>query len=97
MISNPHFLGNKRIKTQHLVGGVSKWVKNSEAEMTGCHQMRVAHQRYEDDELTTVMAQGHAHGNATIHYRKIDGEWKFAGVEPEIRWTEFEHDKIFGA
>lgn len=96
MASNPHFLGNKRIKTQHLVGGAPKWIKTSETEITGHHQMRVAHQRYEDDGLTKVLAQGHAHGMAKMHYRRVDGEWKFAGLEPDIRWTEFEHDKIFG-
>lgn len=96
MASDPRFLGNKRIKTQHLVGGAPKWVKTSEVEVTGHHQMRVAHQRYEDDELTKVLAQGHAHGKATMYYRRVDGEWKFAGLEPDIRWTEFDHDKIFG-
>lgn len=96
MASSPHFLGNKRVKTQHLVGGASKWIKTSETEITGHHQMRVAHQRYEDDELAKVFAQGHAHGMAKMHYRRVGGEWKFAGLEPVIRWTEFEHDKIFG-
>lgn len=94
MASSPHFLGNQRIKTQHFVGA-SKWTRKSDTEITGYHQMRVAHQRYADDDLTTVLAQGHAHGKATIHYRNVEGEWKFAGLEPDIRWTEFDHDKIF--
>lgn len=94
LASSPHFLGNRRIKTQHFIGG-SKWSRESDTELTGYHQMRVAHQKYQDDELTTVFAQGHAHGTATIYYRKVNGEWKFAGLEPHIRWTEFDHDKIF--
>lgn len=97
MASSPHFLGNKRIKTQHLVGGASKWIKISQTEITGHHQMRVAHQRYADDDLKSVQFQGHAYGKGKMHYRKVDGVWKFAGLEPDIRWTEFDHDKIFGA
>ncbi|KAL4784955.1 histidine phosphatase superfamily [Aspergillus varians] len=50
MISNPHFLGNPRIHTQHLIG-VTKWEKVSETQILGHHQMRVAHQKYADDGL----------------------------------------------
>jgi scytalone dehydratase len=25
----------------------------------------------------------------------VEGVWKFAGVEPDIRWSEYDHDKIF--
>lgn len=95
MASSPHFLGNQRIKTQHLVGGAAKWTKTSDTEIVGYHQMRVAHQKYEDDELTRVAYKGHAHGMATVWYRKVDGVWKFAGIEPGIRWSEFDYDKIF--
>ena len=28
-------------------------------------------------------------------YRKVDGVWKFAGIEPDIRWSKYDHDKIF--
>ena len=87
-------LGNPRLKTQHLVGA-AKWVKTGEAEITGYHQMRVAHQRYSDDQLTKVAVKGHAHGKGTVWYRKVGGVWKFAGIEPDIRWSEYDHDKIF--
>lgn len=96
MASAPTFLGNKRIKTQHFVGAATKWIRKSDTEVTAHHQMRVAHQKYKDDDLKDVLAQGHAHGGAIMHYRKVDGDWKFAGVEPKVRWTEFEHDQIFG-
>lgn len=95
MASSPHFLGNKRLKTQHLVGGATKWRKTGDGDMTGYHQMRVAHQKYEDDELARVALKGHAHGMATVRYRKVEGIWKFAGIEPGIRWSEYDHDKIF--
>ncbi|KAK4234118.1 putative scytalone dehydratase [Achaetomium macrosporum] len=95
MASDPKVLGNPRLRTQHLVGGASKWVKISDTEMIGYHQMRVAHQKYEDDGLTRVAVKGHAHGKATVWYRKVDGVWKFAGIEPDIRWSEYDHDKIF--
>ncbi|KAI3545139.1 scytalone dehydratase [Colletotrichum abscissum] len=95
MVSNPHFLGNKQIRTQHFVGGAKKWSKKSVDEMVGYHQMRVAHQKYEDEDLTSVALKGHAHGIATVFYRKIDDSWKFAGIEPTIRWSEDDYEKIF--
>lgn len=94
MASDPKVLGNPRLKTQHFVG-ISKWVQTNEAEITGYHQMRVAHQKYTDDTMTEVAAKGHAHGKATVWYRKVGGTWKFAGIQPDIRWSEYDHDKIF--
>lgn len=94
LASNGHFLGNPRIKTQHFIGA-SKWVKTGDAEMTGYHQMRVAHQKYKDDDLAEVQYHGHAHGKATVYYRRCGEEWKFAGLVPDIRWSEFDYDKIF--
>lgn len=92
--SNEHFLGNGRIKTQHFIGA-GKWVQSTEDEITSYHQMRVAHQRYKDESLAEVLYQGHAHGKAIVHYRKVDGIWKFAGIEPDIRWAEHDYEKIF--
>jgi scytalone dehydratase len=94
MVSNVRFLGNQRIKTQHFTGG-GRFIRTGENEITGYHQMRVAHQKYKDDDLTEVLYTGHAHGKATIRYRKVEGVWKFAGLEPDIRWGENDYDKIF--
>lgn len=94
MASSPKFLGNACIKTQHFIGA-SKWVQSGEKDIIGYHQMRVAHQRYQDDELTVVLYKGHAHGKATIHYHFENGDWKFAGLEPDIRWAEDNYEKIF--
>jgi len=94
MASSPKFLGNARIKTQHLIGA-GRYVRTGEDEMTGFHQMRVAHQKYKDDGLTEVLCKGHAHGKATVRYRRVGGLWKFAGLTPEIRWAEGEYDLIF--
>nr|UWK20067.1 dehydratase [Trichoderma balearicum] len=94
MASDPRFLGNPLLKTQHFVG-LSKWQKSGENEIVGTHQLRVPHQRYTDSSLTEVAVKGHAHGIATIWYKLVDGEWKFAGVCPQIRWAEFDYDKVF--
>lgn len=94
MASDPHVLGNPKVKTQHLIGA-QKWKKVSDDEMIAYHQMRVAHQKYSDDKFTEVAVKGHAHGKCTTWFRKIDGEWKWAGLEPDIRWSEYDHDKIF--
>ena len=96
MASNPHFLGDSRLKTQHFIGG-SRWVQESEEKMVGYHQLRVPHQRYADESLQTVLMKGHAHGTATIWYKKVDGIWKFAGLIPNVRWGEYDYDKIFGS
>ncbi|KAK0735114.1 putative scytalone dehydratase [Lasiosphaeria miniovina] len=94
MASSEHFLGNKRIKTQHLIGA-GRWVQTGADTITGYHQMRVAHQKYKDDGLTEVLYKGHAHGKATVRYRRVAGVWKFAGLTPDIRWAEHDYDKIF--
>lgn len=94
LASSQKFLGNVRVKTQHLIGA-GKWIQTSEDTITSYNQMRVAHQKYNDDELTEVLYQGHAHGKATMQYRKVDGVWKFAGLTPDIRWSEHDLDKIF--
>ncbi|PHH89542.1 hypothetical protein CDD83_5801 [Cordyceps sp. RAO-2017] len=94
MASSKTFLGNSRIKTQHLIGA-GKWIQTSEIDITSYHQMRVAHQKYADDDLTEVLHKGHAHGKAFFQYRRVDGVWKFAGLEPDIRWSEHDIDKIF--
>jgi hypothetical protein len=39
--------------------------------------------------------KGHAHSHNTHWYKKIEGEWKFAGLNPNIRWGEYDFDGIF--
>ena len=94
MASDPKVLGNPLLKTQHFIGG-TKWEKVSEDEIIGWHQLRVPHQKYTDATMTEVAVNGHAHSTNQHWYKKIDGEWKFAGLNPEIRWSEFDFDKVF--
>ncbi|KKO99967.1 scytalone dehydratase [Trichoderma harzianum] len=93
-VKEPGFMGNQRVKSSHLVGA-SRWEQKSPDYIVGTHQMRVMHQRYHDDALTKVQRQGHSSGIALVHYKKIDGVWKWAGLEPRIRFKEYEFDKIF--
>ncbi|KAK5690380.1 hypothetical protein LTR97_012248 [Elasticomyces elasticus] len=93
-VADPGFLGNPRVKSSHFVG-VSKFDQQDEDFIIGTHQMRVTHQRYKDDALTEVQRAGNGSGNCIVHYRKIDGVWKWAGLMPGIRWKEAEFDKIF--
>jgi len=95
MASSPKFLGNPRIFTQHFIGGAIKWTLNGDGGITASIQMRVAHQKYKDDELTEVLYKGHAHGTAFTRFSNVDGVWKFAGLRPEVRWTEGRYDMIF--
>lgn len=94
MASHPQFLGNPLLRTQHLVGA-SRWEKTSDDEMVGRHQMRVPHQKYTDTSLKTVAVKGHSYGGATVWYKRVDGVWKFAGLEPHERWFEYDYDRIF--
>ncbi|KAK3301750.1 Scytalone dehydratase [Chaetomium strumarium] len=97
LAASAKFLGDRRLQTQHFIGGAAKWVRTGDDAITGYHQMRVAHQRYKDDERKEVLCKGHCHGKATVRYRKVEegGVWKLAGMEPDIRWTEGEFDKVF--
>lgn len=94
MASDPKFLGNPLLKTQHFIGG-SSWAKVSDDEIVGSHQMRVAHQKYTDPSCKTVAVKGHAHGVGVMRYRNVGGGWKFAGLSPDTRWYEYDYDKVF--
>lgn len=85
-------IGEKKLKTQHLMGA-KKWTVLEDGSVEIWHQMRVAHQRYADDALTTVVNKGHAHGFVIHKYRKFDGTWKIEGVRPQLEWTEYD---LFG-
>lgn len=94
MASDPHVLGDPSLKTQHFIGG-TRWEKVSYTDAIGYHQLRVPHQKYTDASCKEVVVKGHAHGFNKHWYKKIDGVWKFAGLVPEIRWFEYDFDKIF--
>ena len=96
MASDPHVLGDPLLKTQHFIGS-SKWEKVSDTEAIGWHQLRVPHQRYTDETKTAVAVKGHAHGTNQHWYRKVEGKWKFAGLAVEIKWGEFDLDKVFAS
>lgn len=97
MISDKSVLGNPLLRTQHFIGGASRWEKVSDTEIIGYHQLRVPHQVYTDASLQKVEVKGHAHSHNTHYYRKVDGVWKFAGLSPNIRWFEYDFDKVFAS
>jgi scytalone dehydratase len=94
MISDKHVLGNPLLRTQHFIGG-TRWEKVSENEVVGYHQLRVPHQVYKDLTFQEVAVKGHAHSANKHWYRRVDGVWKFAGLCPDIRWNEYDFDKVF--
>ena len=94
MISAPSVLGDPLLMTQHFVGA-SRWERESEDTVIGYHQLRVPHQRYTDASRSEVKVNGHAHSANTHWYKKVNGVWKFAGLCPDIRWGEFDFDKVF--
>ncbi|KAK5017709.1 Scytalone dehydratase [Cryomyces antarcticus] len=94
MASDPNVLGDPLLKTQHFIGG-TKWEKVSDTEAIGYHQLRVPHQKYTDESRKHVAVKGHAHSANKHWYKKVDGVWKFAGLSPDIRWFEYDFDKVF--
>ncbi|KAJ5365810.1 Scytalone dehydratase [Penicillium concentricum] len=94
MVTHPGFLGDKTIKTQHLLGQ-TWWEKVSDTEVIGHHQLRAAHQVYETEALETVKLRGHSHATNEHYYRKVNGIWKFAGLKPNVRWNELRFDEVF--
>ncbi|RYP61706.1 hypothetical protein DL769_007595 [Monosporascus sp. CRB-8-3] len=94
MISSQAVLGDPLLMTQHFIGGTT-YERVSDDEVVGHHQLRVPHQRYTDETRARVAVKGHAHSTNTHWYRKVDGVWKFAGLNPEIRWGEYDFDKVF--
>ncbi|KAK5057511.1 centractin- actin- protein of the dynactin complex [Exophiala bonariae] len=94
MVSSEGFVGDPLVDTQHFLGG-SKFEKISDDEVFGYHQLRAAHQRYTDAGKKTVEAKGHGHALIRHYYKKIDGDWKLAGLRPTVRWNEFAFHKIF--
>jgi scytalone dehydratase len=96
MASDPKVLGNPLLMTQHFIGA-SRWEKVSDDEVMGYHQLRVPHQRYTDETRQHIAIKGHAHSHNTHWYKKVDGVWKFAGLCPNIRWGEYDWDRVFEA
>nr|QID98947.1 scytalone dehydratase [Colletotrichum gloeosporioides]QID98948.1 scytalone dehydratase [Colletotrichum gloeosporioides] len=94
MISDKAVLGNPLLKTQHFIGG-TRWEKVSDTEVIGHHQLRVPHQKYTDASRKTVAVKGHAHSYNMHWYKKVNGVWKFAGLNPEIRWSEYDFEAVF--
>jgi len=64
MASDPKVLGDPTLKTQHFQGA-SKWEKVSDTEITGYHQLRVPHQKYTDESMTTIAVKGMYAGHAS--------------------------------
>ena len=89
ILSDTKLLGDKRLKTQHFLGG-SKWERISDDTVQVSHQVRAAHQRYTDEDLSVVANKGHGHGVATHRYVKIEGAWKLSGVASFLEWSEYD-------
>jgi scytalone dehydratase len=92
ILSGMKLLGDARLKTQHFLGA-SKLVVLDDGSVQVDHQIRVAHQRYKNEELTEVVNKGHAHGVTQHVYKKVDGSWLLVRIAPSLNW--FEHD-LFG-
>ncbi|KAF3017104.1 hypothetical protein E8E14_008541 [Neopestalotiopsis sp. 37M] len=86
-------IGDKRLKTQHFIGATKlECVDDGTVKVE--HQIRVAHQRHETEDLTSpVVNKGHGHGVTTHWYKKFDGIWKIAGASSNLYWSEYD---LFG-
>lgn len=48
-----------------------------------------------DASTVPIRGEGARSWEGAVRYRRVEGAWKFAGIEPIIRRTECEHDQIF--
>ena len=80
------------MKTQHLIGA-TKWESLSDGRVQVGLQIRVAHQRYADEDLSAVTNKGHGYGVTTHCYRKIGESWKIESCAPRLEWSEYD---LFG-
>ena len=94
MASDPGFLGDPLVKTQHLLGQ-TWWEKISDTEVVGHHQLRAAHNRWTDTSMQRLDRRGHGHASNEHFYQKIDGVWKMSGIRPTPHWNEFDFEFIF--
>ena len=78
------FVGDPLIKTQHQIGA-SKWQKENDDYVIGYHQLRAAHQRYSAADMRTIENEGNGHSLVQMFYRRLQGEWKIAGMKPTVR------------
>jgi scytalone dehydratase len=93
MMKNPLFLGDKNIDSQHMLG-LSKWEKTSDAEIVCQYQSRAAHMRW-DEGRKMLAAKGHGHGLVTMFFKRIDGEWKWAGIATKVDFNEHQFEWVF--
>ena len=109
MVSSPDFLGDPNLDTQHHMGAF-KLRKVSPDEIEGKWQIRAAHQRYQDEGVRypgaertaktkhgekAVLLVGNSHAIITLVYRRVEGVWKWAGIETDILWNENGFDEMF--
>ncbi|KAH7409197.1 putative scytalone dehydratase [Cadophora sp. MPI-SDFR-AT-0126] len=94
MVTNDDFLCDPCVKTQHLLGA-HYWERISDTHVIGHHQIRAAHQVYTGPDLKEVKLKVHSHATNIHYYTKVDGEWKFAGLKPTVKWNEHEFEKVF--
>lgn len=83
------------VTTQHLIGGIAKWEK-TETGIKAVFQIRVAKVKWTDGTCTTELAKANAHGIVTVPYVNIGGEWKVAGLQPQILWITGVPEVFFG-
>ena len=86
-------VGDPHIRTQHHIGA-SKWEKQSDDYVIGYHQLRAAHQRYSAADMRTIESEGNGHSLIKMFYRRLQGEWKIAGMRPTVRLTDFKKARI---
>ena len=94
IMSHVGFVSDPLVRTQHHIGA-SKWQKVEDDYVIGYHQLRAAHQRYSAADRRIVESRGQSHALIKHFYRKIDGEWKLAGLKPTVRWNEINHPGAF--
>lgn len=87
MISSEKVLGNKLVKSQHLLGEV-KYRRPDPTWIEATYQIRAAHERLAQTGKIHVAGRSHSHGIIHHYYTQVEGKWKFGGLRVSKGWYE---------
>ncbi|KAH8898530.1 NTF2-like protein [Thozetella sp. PMI_491] len=82
--SSQKLLGDERVKTQHLLGAVEFELCGRDLAI-GTWQIQATHRRFLADGQVAVWI---ANGYVKHFFDRIDGVWKFGGLQPTLPQTQ---------
>jgi scytalone dehydratase len=105
MMSSPSALGNPLVATQHILG-LPSFERTAKDEITGTLQARAHHLRFASDGCgdangfdkgtgRKVLASATGHAMLKHFYKRTEGTWKFAGLQPTVLFNDGDLKALF--